>query len=87
MAAKRQVEDEYKVKLGYKETELEGVTTKLGRISQSNIELKTRCDRLETANAELSSELEQSRTRVSTLEMELEMTKENADHDSEKQAE
>jgi predicted RNase H-like nuclease (RuvC/YqgF family) len=59
----------------------------LGRISQSNIDFKTRSERLEAANAELSSELEQHRTRVSTLEMELEMTKENADHDFEKQVE
>jgi predicted RNase H-like nuclease (RuvC/YqgF family) len=59
----------------------------LGRISQSNIDFKTRSERLEAANAELSSELDQLRTRVSTLEMELEMTKENADHDFEKQVE
>ncbi len=71
----------------YKETELADLTTKIGRISQSNIDFKTRSERLESANAELSSELEQHRTRVSTLEMELEMTKENADHDFEKQVE
>lgn len=59
----------------------------MGRISQSNIDFKTRCERLEAANGELSSELEQHRTRVSALEMELEMTKENADHDFEKQIE
>jgi predicted RNase H-like nuclease (RuvC/YqgF family) len=59
----------------------------LGRILQSNIDFKTRSERLEAANAELSSELDQLRTRVSTLEMELEMTKENADHDFEKQVE
>ena len=59
----------------------------MGRISQSNIDFKTRSERLEAANAELSSELDQLRTRVSTLEMELEMTKENADHDFEKQVE
>ena len=59
----------------------------MGRISQSNIDFKTRSERLEAANVELSSELEQHRTRVSTLEMELEMTKENADHDFEKQIE
>jgi hypothetical protein len=73
--------------LTYKETELADLTTKIGRISQSNIDFKTRSERLESANAELSSELEQHRTRVSTLEMELEMTKENADHDFEKQVE
>ena len=59
----------------------------MGRFSQSNIDFKTRSERLEAANVELSSELEQHRTRVSTLEMELEMTKENADHDFEKQIE
>jgi predicted nucleic acid-binding Zn-ribbon protein len=57
-AAKKQVEDEFKAKLCYKETELADLTTKLGRISQSNIDLKTRCERLEAGNAELSSDLE-----------------------------
>ena len=87
LAAKRQVEQEYKAKLAYKDTEIEGVNTKLGRISQTNIELKTRCERLEGTNEELVSELEQNRVRISSLEMELEMTKVNAENDSEKQVE
>jgi hypothetical protein len=41
------VEEEYKAKLAYKETEIEGVNNKLGRLSQSNIDLKTRCERLD----------------------------------------
>lgn len=49
-AAKKQVEEEYKAMLQYKETEIEGVNKKLGRISQTNIELKTKCERLDQAN-------------------------------------
>ena len=87
IAAKKQVEEEYRAKLAYKETEIEGVNHKLSRISQTSIEYKTKCERLETANGELLAELEQTRERVSTLEMELEMTKVNAENDAEKQLE
>ena len=44
---RRKVEEEFRAKLDYKETELADVNTKLGRISQSNMDLKMKCDRLE----------------------------------------
>ena len=80
---KQEVEEHFRQRLTYKDSEIESINTKLARISQSNIEFKTRCDRLETSNGELQVESEQNRNRVQTLELELEMTKVNAERDIE----
>lgn len=77
------VEEDFSQKLAYKDSEIEAANTKLSRISQSNIEMKTKCDRLEASNFELSNENEQNRIKLQTLEMELEMTKVNVERESE----
>ncbi len=81
------MEDEYRAKLAYKEQELDSQITKLARISQSNLDLKSRCDRLEASSQELLADLESSRARISSLEMELELTRAGAERDSEKLSE
>lgn len=80
---KQEVEEHFRQRITYKDSEIESINTKLARISQSNIEFKTRCDRLEVNNGELSTESEQNRVRVQTLELEVEMTKVNAERDTE----
>ena len=45
-AIREEIETIYKEKLSFKEQEIESVNSKLARISQSNIELKTKSDRL-----------------------------------------
>ena len=47
---REQVEQQFRETLAFKDIEIESINTKLQRISQTNIELKTKNDRLETSN-------------------------------------
>lgn len=71
---REQLEQVYLEKFAFKDQELTDVTTKLARISQSNIDFKTKCDRLETANSELNNELTEARARIQYIELQLEMS-------------
>ena len=80
---RKEVEDLYRERLTFKASEVEAMTVKLARITQSNIELSTKNARLEANNGELGAENELYRNKCQSLEMELEMTKVNNERDME----
>lgn len=80
---RKEVEDYFRERLNYKDSEIEQMTQKVARISQTNIELTNKSNRLESNLTEVLTENEALKNQLQTLEMELEMTKVNNERDIE----
>ena len=79
----RELEEQFRQRLAFKDSELDEMANKMSRIVQNNIDLTTKCSRLDSANLELSTENELTRNKLQSIELELEMTKDNNERDVE----
>jgi len=57
-ALRTEIEEQFRKRLDFKDAEVEGMTTKLSRVTQANIEFTSKCARLESNNEELRNENE-----------------------------